>query len=66
MQGRGEAEEDTSEPETGEEDSSLRGIEPATHPPLPLQKLRYIIIMIIFLAETEYKFMKVDMIFAVE
>ena len=66
MQGRGEAEEDTSEPEAGEEDSSLRGIEPTTHPPLPLEKTRYIIIMIIFLAETEYKFMKVNMIFAVE
>ena len=43
MQGRGEAEEDTSEPEAGEEDSSLRGIEPTTHPPLPLEKTRYII-----------------------
>ena len=65
-QGRGEAEEDTSEPEASEEDSSLRGIQPTTHPPLPLEKTRYIIITIFFLAETEYKFMKVNVIFAGE
>ena len=43
MQGRGEAEEDTSEPEASEEDSSLRGIEPTipTHPPLPFEKKSY-------------------------
>ena len=62
VQRRGEAEEDTSEPE---EDSSLRGIDLTTHPLLPLKKIRYIII-IFFLADTEYKFMKVNMIFAVE
>ena len=31
MQGRGEAEEDTSEPEASEEDSSLRGKSLPTH-----------------------------------
>ena len=65
VQGRGEAEEDTSEPEASEEDSSLRGIDLTIHPPLPLKKTCYII-MIFFLAETEYKFMKVNMIFGVE
>lgn len=41
MQGRGEAEEDTSEPEASEEDSSLRGNEPTipTHPFLLRKKV---------------------------
>ena len=48
VQGRGEGEEDTSEPEASEEDSSLRGIDVTTHPPLPFDKTCYIIIMSFF------------------
>lgn len=42
MQGRGEAEEDTSEPEASEEDSSLRGIEPTIPTHLSLLRKKVI------------------------
>ena len=65
VQGRGEGEEDTSEPEASEEDSSLRGIDLTTHPPLPLKKISYII-MIFFPGRDRVQIHESELIFAVE